>query len=58
MKPFIDLNVPVTGMSCNGCSARVEQTLKDQKGVLEASVDLTDAVAKIKIDPGITNLEN
>ncbi len=44
---------PVLGMSCAGCSARVERTLKAQEGVEEAAVNLAAATATVTFDTGI-----
>ena len=44
-------NFPVLGMSCAGCSARVEKTLNKQSGVIEASVNLAAAMATVEYNP-------
>ena len=41
---------PVTGMTCASCSLSVEKTLKAQKGVLSASVNLAGASALVAYD--------
>ncbi len=39
----------ITGMTCNGCRSHVEKTLNGVEGVIEASVDLEKAEAKISM---------
>lgn len=46
------LTVPVGGMSCAACSARVERELNKLPGVLEAAVNLALARATVSYDPG------
>lgn len=41
-------NFPVLGMSCAGCSARVEKTLNKQPGIISASVNLAAAMATVE----------
>lgn len=45
----------VRGMSCAACSAAVEKTLKGQKGVLSASVNLASEEAGIEFDENIVS---
>ena len=47
----------IKGMSCNGCASRLERYLKDQKGVLDASVSLEENEANISYDDDITILD-
>lgn len=44
----IKKNFPVIGMSCAGCSARVEKTLNKQPGIINASVNLAAAMASVE----------
>ena len=44
-------NFPVTGMGCAACVARVENTLKNHKGVENASVSLASNSAQVDYDP-------
>ncbi|OCC14501.1 Lead, cadmium, zinc and mercury transporting P-type ATPase [Dissulfuribacter thermophilus] len=46
-----EVELKVTGMSCAVCASRVEKTLKNMDGVLEASVNLAAGLAKVKYDP-------
>ena len=48
-------NFPVTGMGCAACVARVENTLKNQKGVAGASVSLASNSAQVDYDPQIVS---
>ncbi len=41
----------VTGMSCSGCSARVEKALKSVVGVASADIDLKAGRASVEYDP-------
>ena len=47
----IKKNFPVVGMSCAGCSARVEKTLNKQPGIVSASVNLAAAMAAVEYNP-------
>lgn len=44
----------VSGMTCSSCSSAVEQALKQQPGVSEASVNLLAGTAEVRFDPGAT----
>ncbi len=44
-------NFPVVGMGCASCVARVQNTLKEQKGVANASVSLASNMAQVDYDP-------
>ena len=46
---------PVTGMGCAACVARVENTLKNQKGVAGASVSLASNSAQVDYDPQVVS---
>ncbi len=39
---------PITGMHCAACAARVEKTLGQQPGVVQASVNLANATARVE----------
>jgi cation-transporting ATPase V/Cu+-exporting ATPase len=41
----------VAGMTCASCALRIERTLSKQEGVVEASVNLAGAEAKVMFDP-------
>jgi Cu2+-exporting ATPase len=49
--------IPVKGMGCAKCKARVENALNALAGVNEASVSLEDAQAVVDYDPAKTSLE-
>lgn len=49
------LELPIEGMSCAACSARVEQALLGSAGVLSASVNLATKIARIRFDPVATS---
>jgi len=43
-------NFPVTGMGCAACVARVQNTLKECKGVQNANVSLASNTAQVDYD--------
>lgn len=45
------LTIPIQGMTCAGCVARVEETLRTQPGVVWATVNFAAAEATIIYDP-------
>jgi copper-transporting P-type ATPase V len=47
------LDLPVSGMTCGSCSARVQRTLSKQPGVLDAEVNFATGVARIRIDEAV-----
>ena len=50
------LDLPVEGMTCGSCSARVQKTLSKQPGVADAEVNFATGNARIRID-GAVDLE-
>jgi Cu+-exporting ATPase len=49
----IELELPIEGMTCASCVARIERFLKKTPGVEEASVNLATERATVLLDPGI-----
>jgi Cu+-exporting ATPase len=49
--------LPVSGMTCAGCSSRVQQTLEKTPGVSAANVNLMTGSATIEFDPSATTPE-
>ena len=47
----IKKSFPVVGMSCAGCSARVDKTLSRQHGIVSVSVNLAAAMATVEYNP-------
>src|SRR5262245_35803230 len=45
------IHIPVTGMTCAACQARVQRTLQKQPGVADASVNLMTNSATVAYDP-------
>ncbi len=43
--------IPVTGMTCAACQARVQKTLEKQPGVSQAAVNLMMGTATVTYDP-------
>lgn len=50
------MTLPVEGMTCASCVARVEKTLKNVDGVEQASVNLATEAVTLSFDPLKTNL--
>ena len=49
------IRIPVTGMTCAACQARVQSALARQPGVEDASVNLMMESAAVTFDPAITS---
>lgn len=52
------LRIPVTGMTCAACSARVQRALEKQPGVSEAAVNLMMKSATVTYDPAAVTPES
>ncbi len=50
--------IPVTGMTCAACQARVQRTLQKQPGVQDATVNLMMANATVTYDPATVTPES
>ncbi|BAI60456.1 copper-transporting P-type ATPase [Methanocella paludicola SANAE] len=48
----------ITGMTCASCVKRVEDALREQKGVTEANVNLANEKATVTYDPSQVSVEN
>ncbi|WP_322497117.1 heavy metal translocating P-type ATPase [Chloroflexus sp.] len=46
-----EITLPITGMTCASCSARVEKALRKTPGVLSAEVNLASEHALVRFDP-------
>src|SRR5581483_1496956 len=53
--PSKSVVIPVTGMTCAACQARVQRTLTKAPGVESASVNLMTANATVAYDPAATS---
>ncbi len=51
--PQRTLDLPVEGMTCGSCAARVERILSRQAGVREASVNFATGTARVGLDPDV-----
>ncbi len=51
------VTLPITGMTCANCVATVERSLKKEKGVEGANVNLSSERATVEFDPSITGLD-
>jgi len=49
------LTIPIEGMSCASCVAKIEEGLSRQPGVVRASVNLATEKASVEFLPGVTN---
>jgi Cu+-exporting ATPase len=49
------LNIPVSGMTCAACQARVQRVLEKTPGVEEAAVSLMTNTATVRFDPGVVD---
>ena len=49
------ITIPVTGMTCAGCSSRVEQVLQESPGVDSANVNLMTGEATVRFSPQATS---
>lgn len=55
--PTESVVVPIEGMSCAACVARVKKTLKATAGVSEVRVSLEKNEAEIRYEPANTSVE-
>jgi len=55
MVDIIQITIPIEGMTCASCSARVERQLAKQDGVVAATVNLPTEMADIKFDSDKTS---
>src|SRR6476661_1426140 len=51
------IRIPVSGMTCAACSARVQRALEKQPGVADANVNLMMKTATVQFDPGVVTPE-
>jgi Cu+-exporting ATPase len=54
---FDTCTIPVSGMTCAGCSSKVQRTLETTPGVGSANVNLITGSATVEYDPITTNPE-
>src|SRR5215213_11578960 len=52
------IDIPVSGMTCAACQARVQRTLAKQPGVRDAAVNLMTRTATVTYDRGNTSPES
>ena len=52
------IRIPVSGMTCAACSARIQRTLEKQPGVADANVNLMMKTATVRFDPHTVTPEN
>lgn len=55
-QPTVD--IPVSGMTCAACQARVQRVLEKTPGVNEANVNLMTGVARVAYDPAVSNVHS
>jgi Cu+-exporting ATPase len=51
------IDLPITGMTCAACAARIERSLGKAEGVTEAAVNLATERASVRFDPSVTNVD-
>ncbi|MBA3919446.1 MAG: copper-translocating P-type ATPase [Gemmatimonas sp.] len=51
------VRIPVSGMTCAACSARVQRALEKQPGVADANVNLMMKTATVHFDPRVVSAE-
>jgi Cu+-exporting ATPase len=51
------LDLPIQGMSCAGCAARIEKVLHGLPGIQEAHVNFATEKATVRYDPASTTLD-
>lgn len=56
-RPVERVDLPITGMTCAACAARIERSLAKAEGVQEAAVNLATERAMVRYDPQITAVE-
>ena len=52
------IDIPVSGMTCAACQARVQRSLARQRGVYDASVNLMTRTASVSYDPAEASPES
>ncbi len=57
MSAAVETGLFLDGLRCAGCVHRVEETLREAPGVVEAAVNYTTARALVRFDPGSTDAE-
>lgn len=55
---IIKKNFPVTGMSCASCAVAVEDTLKGDPGVINATVNYANSSAAIEYNPALADVNH
>ncbi|KAF0120834.1 MAG: Cu2+-exporting ATPase, partial [bacterium] len=50
------ITLPIQGMTCASCVARVEKALNSVKGVVKATVNLATEKATVEYSPGIASV--
>jgi Cu+-exporting ATPase len=51
------VDLPITGMTCAACAARIERSLGKAEGIAEAAVNLATERATVQFDPDVTSLD-
>lgn len=54
--PVVETQLSLVGMTCTNCSARIERTLANMPGVVEAAVNYATETATVKYVPGATSV--
>ena len=51
------VDLPIKGMTCAACAARIERSLAKAEGIEEASVNLATERAMVRFDPQLTQID-
>lgn len=51
------IDLPITGMTCAACAARIERSLGKAEGIAEAAVNLATERATVRFDPAVTSVD-
>ena len=55
--PSERIDLPITGMTCAACAARIERSLGKAEGVADAAVNLATERASVTFDPAVTSID-
>ena len=55
--PIASITLAIQGMTCAGCSGRIERALSAAAGVREASVSLASGDARVSFDPAVQSAQ-
>jgi len=53
-----EVSLDVGGMTCSSCSQAIESILKEEKGIINATVNLATETARVKFDPNVIGVRD